>query len=131
MVTPQSSCSTSSSCSIKTHTVTTATPGAAISTRTEIIRIGQGQDELTTSLLEILDKTMPKASRYKQGWCSNRWLDDFLKMMKARVRMSPTCIPGLSTLVSCTEGTLLSMDRNILSVQSTRCFSRLCATCVC
>lgn len=54
-------------------------------------------------MLEILEMTMPKASRYRQGWCSNRWLDDFLKMMKARVRMSPMCRPGLSTLVSYTE----------------------------
>lgn len=59
----------------------------------------------TTSLQEILEMAMPKASKYRQLWRSNRWLVDFLKMMKARESMSPICGLGLSTLVSCTDGT--------------------------
>lgn len=51
---------------------------------------------------------MPKASTYRQQWRSNRRLVDFLKMMKARESMSAICGLGLSTLVSCANGTSVS-----------------------
>lgn len=70
-------------------------------------------EERTTSLMDILEIAMPKASRYRQGWRSNRWLDDFLKMMKARLSMSPMCKLGLNTLVSYAEGVSFSTHRNM------------------
>lgn len=65
----------------------------------------------TTSLQDILEMAMPKVSRYRQQWRSNRRLVDFLKMMKARDSMSPIWGLGLRTLVSYTNGTPVSVQQ--------------------
>lgn len=70
----------------------------------------------TTSLQEILEMAMPKVSRYRQQWRSNSRLVDFLKMMKARVSMSPICGLGLRTLVSCTDRTSVCVWQEELRV---------------
>lgn len=66
---------------------------------------------LTTSLQEILEMAMPKVSTYRQQCRSNRRLVDFLKMMKARERMSAICGLGLSTLVSCANRTTVRVQQ--------------------
>lgn len=78
-------------------------------------------EERTTSLMDILEIAMPKASRYRQGWRSNRWLDDFLNMMKARLSMSPMCKLGLNTLVSYAEGVSFSTHCNLLEKKKRVC----------
>lgn len=63
---------------------------------------------------------MPKVSRYRQQWCSNRRLGDFLKMMKARESMSAICGLGLRTLVSYTSTTSVSVPEEDILAGCTR-----------
>lgn len=83
---------------------------------------------LTTSLQEILEMAMPKVSTYRQQCRSNRRLVDFLKMMKARERMSAICGLGLSTLVSCANRTTVRVQQEHMCSRKYVCVCCLTAT---